>query len=231
MNKNAFTLAEMLVAVVILGTLAAITIPTFLNSSSLNNTQYVNGLKKAYTELSSATDQIMATNGGTMINIVVNSWDDEGLRDKYCRYLKCTRICNSGAGANICYSSGYKGLHGDTFGDDWSAAWYSSAVLSNGMHAIFYWEDPTCNKSWYVKNGQNSACGLIEIDVNGFKSPNRVGRDIFIFYPTKNGLVPAGAVGTEDYDASWTLCNPTSTDQYSGYACAGKILWEGTMTY
>ena len=51
-NKKAFTLAEVLITLTIIGVIAAITIPNLMQKYTKH--QYVVGLKKAYSELSNA---------------------------------------------------------------------------------------------------------------------------------------------------------------------------------
>ena len=63
-------------------------------------------------------------------------------------------------------------------------------------------------------------CGRIRVDVNGFKSPNTVGRDIFDIFILENKIVPKGT----DLDTSQCPAD-------HGWGCAGKILRENGMNY
>ena len=56
-----FTLAEVLITLVIIGFIAAMTIPTLINKT--NNQEYVSKLKKAYSTLSQATNRIITEEG------------------------------------------------------------------------------------------------------------------------------------------------------------------------
>ena len=58
---KAFTLAEVLITLVIIGVIAAMTIPTLMNNT--NNQELVSRLKKTYSELSQATNRIIADEG------------------------------------------------------------------------------------------------------------------------------------------------------------------------
>jgi hypothetical protein len=58
------------------------------------------------------------------------------------------------------------------------------------------------------------------VDINGIKPPNQFGRDIFDFVLKGKGIEPAGC----DIDE---LCN----NNYSGYACACKIIRENAINY
>ena len=55
-NKSAFTLAEVLITLVIIGVIAAITVPTLINKT--NKQEYGSKLKKAYSTLSQVTNQM-----------------------------------------------------------------------------------------------------------------------------------------------------------------------------
>ena len=62
MKKLAFTLAEVLLTLAIIGIIAAMTLPALQNST--NKMENVVALKKTYYVLSQATYSIMAENGG-----------------------------------------------------------------------------------------------------------------------------------------------------------------------
>ncbi|MDD3237319.1 MAG: prepilin-type N-terminal cleavage/methylation domain-containing protein [Candidatus Gastranaerophilales bacterium] len=64
MKKKAFTLAEVLITLVIIGVIAAITIPSLLNKT--NQQEYRVGAKKAYSVLSQAAQHYYADTGQTM---------------------------------------------------------------------------------------------------------------------------------------------------------------------
>ena len=56
-KKIAFTLAEVLITLVIVGVIAALTIPSMINKT--NNQETVSRLKKAYSTLAQATQRII----------------------------------------------------------------------------------------------------------------------------------------------------------------------------
>ncbi|MDD3237306.1 MAG: type II secretion system protein [Candidatus Gastranaerophilales bacterium] len=62
--KKAFTLAEVLITLVIIGVIAALTIPSLLNNT--NKEEYKTGLKKAYSALNQALKTEYALNGKTI---------------------------------------------------------------------------------------------------------------------------------------------------------------------
>ena len=77
-------------------------------------------------------------------------------------------------------------------------------------------------------------CGYIVIDVNGFKPPNILGRDIFEFQVAPNGIFAIGSMNsTNGYNnTNWTTyCNPSSSNSSSGIGCAGRVLIQNVMSY
>ena len=72
-NSNAFTLAEVLITLAIMGTVMALTIPTLFQST--NQASFIDGLKKTYGILDTATNQIMSNNAGTLIGAFTSSTD------------------------------------------------------------------------------------------------------------------------------------------------------------
>ena len=61
LKRKAFTLAEVLITLVIIGVIAAITIPSLINKT--NEQETVVAVKKAYSILSQAYQRIVAENG------------------------------------------------------------------------------------------------------------------------------------------------------------------------
>ncbi len=63
------------------------------------------------------------------------------------------------------------------------------------------------------------------VDINGAKAPNQIGKDVFAFVLTENGVVPAGK------DTGSSKCYSGSTGTYAGYDCASKVLRTGSTQY
>ena len=62
--KKAFTLAEVLLTLAVIGVVAAMTLPSLIQNTQKQ--QYFTAFKKIYSDLSQATMLIMLDNGGTM---------------------------------------------------------------------------------------------------------------------------------------------------------------------
>ncbi|MDD3236512.1 MAG: type II secretion system protein [Candidatus Gastranaerophilales bacterium] len=72
--RKAFTLAEVLITLVIIGVIAALTIPSLLNST--NQQETITGVKKVYSQLSTALQNNYAKNGESLSDIEDKCEDD-----------------------------------------------------------------------------------------------------------------------------------------------------------
>lgn len=217
--KKAFTLAEIVVAVAIIGILSALTLPTLLTNSIAINNQYVDGLKKTYSGLLYTTERIKANNSGVFTGAWVNDATvDDNLRNLYSSGLKIIKVCDQADAKTGCWSADYYKFDGTANSLDLSS--YSMAVLNDGTFLVFHSLSTACTDTSVAGN---IGCGEIYIDVNGAKSPNRFGKDIFLFYISSNKIVPNGEVGT----AGAAFVCPAN----GGLECAAKILNDGRMLY
>lgn len=207
---TAFTLAETLITLAIIGVVAAITVPGLINN--IKDNELKASFEKTYASLDQATRQIMQENGGTMVGICADD-DHACQRDKYSMLLKA-KSCDTGSTLGACWhandgSSKYlNGVPITTWGDT------AGLVLNNGAFLRFIQKDDMCQSTFSSTIGQ---CGLLLIDVNGIKKPNTYGKDIFEVHIFKNGIKPYGFDGDTD---DLYNCSKTS----SGYGCAAKVL-------
>ena len=88
-KKSAMTLVEVLITLLIIGVVAAFTIPIII--SATQDAELKTAWKKAYSDLSQATSLIKNDNGGTLIGIA----DGNTLRDTYLNYFKYIVKCDS----------------------------------------------------------------------------------------------------------------------------------------
>jgi len=230
-TKNAFTLAEVLIAVVIIGTLATLTIATYMTTSTSWNNQYVAGLKKVYSELSYATDRIKANNSGTLIAALSGTHE---ARDLFCTTLKCSKICEAGSIQDNCWANSTLKLSGGVPVESFDPELYHGAVLSDGSFFLINIGFPSCDGTGVSVNlpyssDTNHRCGNIWIDVNGFKTPNTFGRDLFLFSLGANGFYSGGDSHTIYNDLA-VECDASQATK-NGYGCAAQVLQDGKMLY
>ncbi|MBR6162921.1 hypothetical protein IKQ26_03390 [bacterium] len=200
-----------MITLVIIGVIAAITVPTLINKT--NNQEYVSKLKKAYSTLAQATNLIIAEEGPA------TEWatSRSNVFNLYQKKLVNAKVCGT---SSECLPQGgfYKKLNGDIDTYNVSSEAYHKLVLSDGVQIIFSDATNLCNINFgYTENPQY--CAKIFIDINGAKKPNTMGRDYFGFALKKNSLVPMG-------------CEPSANCETSaGSICTCKVLREGAINY
>lgn len=219
--KKAFTLVEVLVALLIVGVVSSIVIPTIINDTQ--NQEYAVLLKKDVGTLSQASKMLMMNNGGTLAGLFNN---EDDMQDKFGNYIVFTKKCTWDEPG--CFYEGtntWKTLHGDYGWLNHSS--YPTAILSNNAIVMFYLDQSDCEYSNGIGPIQHS-CGWMHIDVNGFKGPNVLGRDLFGLWITKTGIYPFGIVG-DWYSDRDIYCKTDNATFISGRGCAAKVLSGGSV--
>lgn len=177
----AFTLAEVLITLMIIGIIASLTIPAIIINT--NEAEYNVGVKKALSDLSNAADMIQV-NGGT-----VSYAGDTELRADFCNVMKCIK---KGTASSLYNSLVYKYYKSNEILAVMNDSVDRYAALANGNMLQFF-AYGGCGA-----HGVN-ACGDIWIDINGLKGPNMVGKDLYNFYLVKDedvySIAPAGTQG------------------------------------
>ncbi len=222
MFKKAFTLAEVLITLGIIGVVAAMTIPNLI--SSYQKRQTVVRLKKAYSVVQQAIRLSQDDNGG------VESWDTTLKGSAFFNmYLaNYVKVMNEYTSAELKTLAPRTLLNGATYtGTTYNSNTASHFTLLDGS---------------MVSMNLNSAgeSGLwVAIDINGLAKPNRVGRDTFLFFVSSEyGLRPLGDMGTP---ASWSYgqtysratVGPLGTNgnacakNKNGYWCSALIVQDG----
>ena len=234
-KKAAFTLAEVLITLAIIGIVAAMTIPTLISNYQEKAT--VSKVKQAFSIISQAYQLAKIENGefGTWGFKGASSYDqdDDGQNvisadsaenmkifwQKLSPYLKVASSCYyDDSSCQFPVDKIYM-LAGSEKNID--EANYSSLSLANGMTFLGGWiYDPACRNS-------NVICGDFGIDVNGLATaPNTLGRDIFYFYIYRDKIVP---MGEKNFPYN---CNIEDDGQSNnGYYCTFWVIQKGNMEY
>lgn len=214
---RAFTLAEVLIVLGIIGIVAEMTIPTLMKSTQ--NAEYKAGLKKAYSVLSQMQLMLASDSSGVFSDALSGCGDSDHtcfknvLKTKL-RYIK---ECDGGANLGVCFPNGLKYLNGTAENDEWGAnATAAGLVLADGMSFLIYAESSSCAVATGV-SAPTKRCGWVTVDVNGLKKPNQWGKDIYHFWISPDSIVPASTVTHSIADD----CN-VGTNQ--GHLCASKYI-------
>ena len=227
----AFTLAEVLLTLGIIGVVAVLTIaPLILNTEKQ---EYIVALKKQYTVMNQLLRQMATDYGCTNDLACTGLFHDDSetsIGPALEKYLKMAKVCglNTGEGCFPEINQNYNGT-GSTFNFDSYDSY--KFITMDGTAVYLYNMHSDCG----TDNGNglgymSKACAWMLIDVNGFKSPNRLGRDVFGFWIVngKSGpaLYPQGgpddAYGSGYWDGSTPAC--TGVGSSADYSCAGRII-------
>ena len=228
-RRCAFTLAEVLITLGVIGVVAALTMPSLIQKHK--EKVIVSQLKKSYSTIQQA--YLMTVNElGTPDQWALNDdllTDNDDVDDTknllyYMKdYLKITKYC--GGEALGCWVDTYS-LKGTLFQSHEYKKRYSKAVLADGETILTFVLSPTCSGAY---GSVKDVCGICRIDVNGKKKPNQMGRDVFTFYIAKNRIVPAGsAEDTSNYSFDRS-CRDASS--HEGRGCTAWVIYNENMDY
>ena len=208
-----FTLAEVLITLGIIGVVAALTIPSLVNN--FQNEEYIVALKKNYSELTNAYKQIIY-DSGSISNALgpAGTFNHDRPITMFSSYLNTTKVCYmSAASAGKCFHTAeLSNLDGND--SMWNFASFGGIILANGSMLTFFDNASTCENS--------KTCGWFLIDTNGFKPPNRYGKDIYRFYYGTNGIYTLRQTGTT------APCQHGNPSADNGLGCADLII-SGTL--
>jgi len=238
--KLAFTLAEVLIVVGIIGMVAEMTIPTLVTSVKEQSTTTI--LKETFSILQSAYSGAVAENGDPTTWNLIASGDATGLANLnqiMTTQMKVTKNCGTGQG---CFPDlTYKDLNGSTTYTPNIDTITSSTkvILANGVSLRMGIYDPACANAWGTGSDMvTNICGYFQADVNGLAPPNQYGVDLFNFHLSKYGFVPHGA--PNEYQDSGHLssftkyCNKSQVSTAGapdGGACGGWVIYRGNLDY
>ena len=201
--KKAFSLAEILLTLMIIGVIAGMTIPGLQKDAQ--NRATVTNLKKIYSELNQATSLALTDN---MTNKFYKT-DAWGSKDKFYnnfvyKYLNVIKTCEQSSQT-------------ECWGEDWDWADGKIFLLSNGITVSFQMTDEYVMWMWIL------------VDTNGPKPPNKEGIDRFILNITGEGQVYAGPRPGSNADAEslYSMFKTSCNSNLSADYCAALIVMDG----
>ncbi len=174
-----FTLTELLIALTIIGAVAALSIPSLVDN--LNKKQMV-------TQLKSTVESIQTLSGNQLAikkskSLIDTDFADPAklLREKN---FQIAQLCNTAAD---CWKERYKKLEDYSLTDralseDIDTG--KTVILKNGSILTY-----TLKTDYPVMADKDQVLGLFRVDVNGSEKPNIIGRDLFWFLITKKGKI------------------------------------------
>ena len=223
-KKVAFTLAEVLITLGIIGIVAALTLPTVIQNYQKQVT--VTRLKKAYSYLVQVAQKSIADNGS--IDFVEGDLLDEDAVKKFFNtywlsYFKGVDVFPDKKqpyklNGNTVF---YKHIGGILDSTNVYTTYSGGRIFFNTADGITYfvyivkWINNKYNDKGELisQDAAYNSEQMVFVDLNGIKPPNTFGKDVFVFYVDFS----KGIVRPNRDD-----CNNT----YSG-GCAGKIMRDG----
>ena len=188
---TAFTMAEVLITLGIIGIVAAMTLPSLINKA--NHFILKQQFKKVYNTYSNALLKVYAENGAVFdCYYNENNAPDQYIHSSQCvefteaflKTLNVTQKCENNAYKKGCIPK-YKGV--DTIYKEQHGGQEIETTGCSG-----FWENNILNKNTaYVLsdgsiivtylNGPYMQTKIFLVDINGHKKPNKWGHDLFVF--------------------------------------------------
>ena len=229
-GKKAFTLAETLIVLAIIGVITAITIPSVV--AHYKEKQIVTSLKKNFSILNNALQLTIVENGDiTTWSLAQNA---KGVTDILVPHLNVMEYCGTKKG---CWTKGsMKKLKGDIWpsvpnGDVYNLENpdFSKFTLTDGTHVLIRTSNPICNIS-LTNNKENkflnNICFHIFVNIDSRKKENTIGKDVFLMRASANGSIfPAGT--PDDTGEPIGNCNFSCY----GWGCAAWVMNKENMDY
>ena len=214
---RAFTLAEVLVTLGIIGVVSAMTVPTLMQNYQRQS--YVTQLHKTYNEMSQALLRYQTDRNALNLREAGMSSQAE-VNNFISSYFKVVNSCLDSSTVTPCFAnqSEYKKISGATASgfDNDADGLGMSFVLANG----------TSIRPW-LSNGRNFI--VMVVDVNGQKGPNILGRDFFDMCIDVNGNIDTclrngGTFPHTEAQRETEFNDVCIADSASIAGCFGKIL-------
>lgn len=216
----------------IIGVVAALTIPTLIANQRDKVT--VTRLKKDFSILSQSVRLAIAENESTpdgwwSANADRDTMNRE-VQTKFVPYIKAFQNCGQKTGCFV--DKSYKKLNGGYWhnldkGTSTGSGSGTKLVLPDGAAINIDIRYPLCNHVVGTTIPLQEMCGYIHVDINGKNEPNTIGKDLFFFYLTKSGIIPAGTRDDtgEPFDASH--CSKSG----SGSGCTAWVIYNENLDY
>lgn len=216
-NKG-FTLAEILVTLGVIGVIASMTVPTLIQN--IQDAQLKTAWRKAFVDLSSASKLLLLDNSNDLKDVFTSH---NQMKDVVSRYFNYVRLCNYSQSDDICWHKygNWRRLNGELTTPGSPA----SIVLNNGTLIRLFFLSKSCTYNEPSWAGM-PICAFMNVDVNGFKSPNITGKDVFSLYVTQRGFVPIGTQEDTKYNPSQDCIEGSTESTNTGSSCAAKYLYQ-----
>jgi len=236
-SKKAFTVAEVLITLAVIGVVASLVVPMIKLKYQEMTT--VAKLRRVYSLMNSSFNQVVLKYGTpNRWNLVESYYDEEEEITKSPGAEKFLSLLAEGLNAkNISneppFDSNYMNDDGKQVNVD-GRKMQPFLQLQDGTIFFHGWVQNTKCTHNVNKTGLNNPifktmCGDFRIDLNGINLPNVIGIDQFEFRIGQRGIVPTGMYS--DFRSPEYYCIPNKTVEYNGYGCTAWAIEKGTMPW
>lgn len=230
-NYKAFTLAEVLITLGIIGIVASLTLPAIIQKQSEKTT--VTALKKFYSSISQAF---------TFANLEFGSpdnWYDTDMpqsersnivANNLTKFMKISKNCHNDLGCF--YDGDFKSLDKRNFRLNNTS--YARFITADGMNILINGFTTT------EMQGKDDSLGQVYadiiVDINGYKKPNTLGIDTFSFIMLHDRIIPTGIpnhkIASQDEVVS-TFPDDCNTHKCSDIceSCTAWLIYNENMDY
>lgn len=207
-NKKAFTLAEVLLTIVIIGFVAAMVMPTVIQN--VYEAELMSMWKRQHSIVKNAWNMAVFENGGSVAGGFATVND---LAASLRKNLNVVNDCTTD-NTKTCWATGTKYLNRSDF-----PGTIPAFALADGS---FWGYRSGFSKPCVSQSGtMQDICLNLVVDVNGAKGPNMMGKDIYgVHLRTKT----ASAFGSDGDNVSGAASDCKTTG--SGWACATQNLFK-----
>lgn len=222
MNK-AFTLAEVLITLGIIGIVAAFTLPALICNTQ--GKELHSQLLKAYSIIQQSVTRMVYEEG---LEINPNNYPANTFAPIFKKYIKQFGDCGKSGCLESDIPANNEDMHNrvskyKTYNKKQyvTLEWFDEgqAILIDGMFIM-------------INNSSNKSLGIvISVDINGInKKPNAWGHDLFSFMIDNDKVIPIGSntIIPDEWTTTWASfdCNIGSTARNNGIGCTYRALTE-----
>lgn len=207
-EKSAFSLPDLLVALAVVGTIAALLISNIV--SSIDETKNMVALRKLQSSLAQVT-QLVINDNMSPLSWDLKDYDYESAAKAYSYYRPYFKVLRECANQTGCWKYPTKYLSGNIYLRDVEPYQYMF-TLTDGMNVLVnVFSEEIVEEQFGVRVDGPSVVFIV--DLNGDRRPNQIGTDIFSFVLRGETIVPAG------HDSTYN-CNTAAL----GLACTARVM-------
>lgn len=237
-NKGAFTIAEVIIVLGIIGCLVELTIPSLY--SNVQKKVYTTRLEKSYSEIQSGFRNYMANQSCSDLKCLglFNGYTyDAAWQASFDTAMTKTFKKTYDYGFRTLEAANYSLRNLDGTDSGFTLWWVYAFKVANGSIIGFYDDDGgNCTQFPAANSKVKNSCMNVYIDVNGDVAPNAFGRDVFHFILGNDGLLYPyyGVEHSKTGEGYWrddtSICGTPGSSTLPatviGQGCAARIIEE-----